>query len=187
MHLSLWNTILVFMLTETRSLSSGERCYSLLGTEVMHSAWSHLNWPVWLGNPISKHISVCAFVRCIICIQTSFLLKQMQAFNLRLTDWTCSSYLSSRACGACLVQANQQKPADLIGPLLWSLSEALKKEICFPVPPCIYPIISINVPRVCSMGSQDFWKWETGTQMTSPAVISATVDWWVINGDLWLQ
>lgn len=63
--MSVWHTILVFILAEPRGLSSGKRCHSLLSILVTHSAWSHLNLAcVWLGNPASKHISGCVFVRC---------------------------------------------------------------------------------------------------------------------------
>ncbi len=90
--------------------------------------------------------------------QASFFLKQTHAFNLRLINRACSSCLSRGAHGAvcpsqttielCLSHHSEVYP------------KHLKTEVCTSVHSCTYLIIPINVPRVCSTGSQDFWKRE---------------------------
>lgn len=157
--MSVWHTILVFILAEPRGLSSGERRHSLLSVLVTHSAWSHLILAcVWLGNPTSKHISGCVFVRCSLLPSGQLFSKTDAAFNLRLINRACSSCLSRRAHGAvCPSQTTIELCSSHHSEVY---PKHLKTEVCTSVPSCTFLIIPINVPRVCSTGSQDFWKGE---------------------------
>lgn len=170
--MSVWDTILVFILTEPRGLSSGERCHSLLSIWVTHSAWSHLSLAcVWLGNPTSKHISVCVFVGCSLRLWGQFffscffflLLKQMHTFNLSLIDGAWSSRLSRKAHSAV---GPSQTTTELCSRHRSKLYPKLSTvKVCTPLPLCTYLIIPINVRRVCATGSQ--WSWCTDDKFRS--------------------
>lgn len=171
--MSVWDTILVFILTEPRGLSSGERCHSLLSIWVTHSAWSHLSLAcVWLGNPTSKHISVCVFVGCSLRLWGQFffssfffflLLKQMHTFNLSLIDGAWSSRLSRKAHSAV---GPSQTTTELCSRHRSKLYPQLSTvKVCTPLPLCTYLIIPINVRRVCATGSQ--WSWCTDDKFRS--------------------
>lgn len=145
------------MLAKSRRLSS-ERCLSLLNLLVTHSAWSHLSLAcVWPGNLTSKHISACVFVRCC-CLPLDQLSSKTDTGFQHEANWSNVFFLIS----AEELMAELSKPSNnsaQLKPPLWSLPRALeKKEICTAVPLCTYLIIPINVPRVCSTGSQDFWR-----------------------------
>lgn len=167
--MSVWDTILVFILTEPRGLSSGERCHSLLSIWVTHSAWSHLSLAcVWLGNPTSKHIFVCVFVGCSLRLwgQSFFfsvLLKQMHTFNLSLIDGAWSSRLSRKAHSAV---GPSQTATELCSRHRSKLYPKLSTvKVCTPLSLCTYLIIPINVRRVCATGSQ--WSWCTDDKFRS--------------------
>lgn len=98
-----WNTILVFILAESRGLICGERCYSLLTILLTRSARSHLSTALCLARK-SQHPNTFLHVFLsdgAISHQASSLLQQTQALGLRLIEQMCSSW---RAQGTWFVQ-----------------------------------------------------------------------------------
>lgn len=109
MHLSMWNKIFGvythwvkrFELWWKMLFTSEHFSYAL--SMITSESGQCLAWKIQHPNTF-----LYAFQSDVtVCHQASFLLKQMQAFNLRLIDRTCSSCLSSRACGPRRVQAKQ--------------------------------------------------------------------------------
>lgn len=184
--MSVWHTILVFILTEPRGLSSGERCHSLLNILVTHSAWSHLSLAcVWLGNPTSKHISGCVFVRHRLLPSGQFFFyKTDTCFQLEV-NWWSMFFLSQQKSSWCSLSKPNNNWA-LLEPPLWTLPKALENRVCTSVPSCTYLIIPINVHWVYSTGSHYFWIGELARRWQVPLwFLPQQNDGWVINGDLW--
>lgn len=184
--MSVWHTILVFILAEPRVLSSGERCHSLQSILVTHSAWSHLSLAcVWLGNPTSKHISGCVFVRRSPLSSGQLLSKTDTCFQLEVNWWSMFFFCLSRgAHGAfspsqttierCLSHHSELCP------------KHLRAEVCTSVPSCTYLIIPINVRRVCSIWSHCSRMGELVRRWQLLLwFLPQWNDGWVINGDLW--
>lgn len=106
--MSVWHTILVFMSTEPRGLSSGTGWHSLLSILVTHSAWSHLSLAcVWLGKLTSKHISGYVFVRhSLLPLGNFFPWDTDTHFQLEANSWSVPFLSQERSSWCSLSKPN---------------------------------------------------------------------------------